>query len=60
MNWFSDILLGADDDCKDNEDDGGIQMIKSIYPIVVIPTLEPGVRGETPQDTIKPEKRERE
>lgn len=24
MNWFSDILLGADDDCKDNEDDGGV------------------------------------
>lgn len=24
MNWFFDILFGVDDDCKDNEDDGGV------------------------------------
>lgn len=35
MNWFFDILFGVDDDCKDNEDDGGVQMIKFIYLIVV-------------------------
>lgn len=53
MNWFFDILFGVDDDCKDNEDDGGVQMIKFIYLIVVILVFELGVCGEVFQDIIK-------
>ena len=42
------ILLGADDDCEDDEDDGRVQVVQSVYPIIVVAAFQSGVRGEAP------------
>jgi len=43
-----------DDDGEDDEDDGGVEVIQSIDPVIIVAALESGVGGKTSQDAVQP------
>lgn len=56
MDGLADVLLGADHDGKDDEDDGGVQVVQAVDPVVIVATLQAGISRKTPQDAVKPAK----
>ena len=47
VNGLAHVLFRADHDGEDDEDDGGVQVVEAVDPVIIVATLESGVRGET-------------
>lgn len=54
MNGFPHVLLGANDDGEDDENDGSVQVVQTVDPVIVIPALQASVGRETTQYAVKP------
>lgn len=58
MNRLPDVLLGADHDGKDDEDDGGVEVVQAVDPVIVVTAFETRICRKTPQHAVKPAWRE--
>ena len=54
MYGFTDVLLGRDYDGEDDEDDGGVQMVQAVNPVIIVATLQTRIRRKTAQYAVKP------
>lgn len=54
MYWLAHVLLCADDDGEDNKDDGSVEVVQAVDPVIIVATFQPGVGRKTPENTVKP------
>lgn len=54
MDGLADVLLCADDDGEDDKDDGGVQVVQAVDPVVIVATLQTCVGRKTTQYAVKP------
>jgi hypothetical protein len=54
MYGLPDVLLGADHDGEDDEDDSGVEVVQAVNPVVIVATLETCVGRKAAQYTVKP------
>jgi len=50
----ADILARADDDCEDNEDAGGVEVVESVHQIVIVPDLDIRHPSHRADNTVHP------
>lgn len=55
MYRFPNILFSTDDNGEDDEDDGRVQVVEAVDPIVIVPTLQTSIGRKASQNAVKPE-----
>lgn len=50
------VLAGADHHGEDNEDTGGVEMVKSVNQVVIVPNFHVGYPSNRPNNAVHPEK----
>ena len=55
MDRFAHILFRTDDDCEYDEDDGRVEVVQAVDPVVIIAAFQPSIGCKTPQYAVKPE-----